>query len=85
MEIVADRLRPAYRDGRWQMSVDAAHPRGIRALHYGIEMNNLSQGMNAGIGSPGANRPDWCSRDHPKARSSASCTVRPPGWLCQPW
>jgi hypothetical protein len=75
---------PLHRDVGRQIAIGATRPGVGRARDLGVEMNDLVQRMDAGVGAAGADRADGPSAKVPSAASTRSCTVRPFGWLCHP-
>jgi hypothetical protein len=54
IELIAGGDSPAHRDRRRQKGVDASNPRARGPVGWGVELHDLLQGMNAGIGAAGA-------------------------------
>ena len=56
MKVGRNLARPLHRDGLGQTGIDTSDPGGQWTPCLGIEVNDLRQRMNAGIGAPGADR-----------------------------
>ena len=54
MESVRHWMCPLHCDVRRQKAVGAAHPGNQFALYIGVEMHDLHQCVNTGVGAPGA-------------------------------